>query len=100
MGRDAVEALAMDVARAYERCFGGVRAVHTPELVCVQGLRDYPGFDVLSFCRMADGNRERLTEQIRASRHWRYCGHHAVYGRRVRYEKSPQSKKLSASATV
>lgn len=46
----AVEAVAMQVAMAYEQAAGAVvKDVHTPDLSRAAGLGDYPGFDLLSY---------------------------------------------------
>ncbi len=46
---DRIEAIAMQVAIAYEQASGaGVKDVHTPELARAAGLWDNPGFDLLS----------------------------------------------------
>ncbi|MDR3362245.1 MAG: DUF3883 domain-containing protein [Desulfovibrio sp.] len=65
---DNIEDLAMKAVRAYESDFGDVRPVHTPELARAQGLQDYPGFDVLSLRRGADGKRERRCIEVKGAR--------------------------------
>ncbi len=65
---DNIEDLAMKAVRAYESDFGDVRPVHTPELARAQGLQDYPGFDVLSLRRGADGKRERRCIEVKGTR--------------------------------
>jgi len=57
---EAIEAMAVKVARAYEEANGAVvRDVSKPELARAAGLPDYPGFDLLS---RGSGGEERAIE--------------------------------------
>jgi hypothetical protein len=57
---DRIEAIAMQVAIAFEEANGAtVKDVHTPEFSQAVGLGDYPGFDLLS---RYPGGTERVIE--------------------------------------
>jgi superfamily II DNA or RNA helicase/DNA-binding XRE family transcriptional regulator len=56
---DRIEAIAMQVAIAFEEANGAtVKDVHTPEFSHTVGLGDYPGFDL--FSRYPDGNERAI----------------------------------------
>jgi hypothetical protein len=62
---DRIEAVAMQVAMAYEEANGAVvKDVHTPELARAAGLGDYPGFDL--FSRRPDGSELAIEVKGRA----------------------------------
>lgn len=63
---DRIEAIAMQVAIAYEQARGAaVKDVHTPELARAAGLGDYPGFDILSIS--PDGAERAIEVKGRAN---------------------------------
>ena len=62
---ERIEAIAMQVAIAYEEADGGfVKDVHTPELARAAGLGDHPGFDL--FSRRPDGSELAIEVKGRA----------------------------------
>lgn len=62
---DRIEAIAMQMAIAYEEAEGAVvNDVHTPELARAAGLGDYPGFDLYS--RRPDGSERAIEVKGRA----------------------------------
>jgi superfamily II DNA or RNA helicase/DNA-binding XRE family transcriptional regulator len=62
---DRIEAIAMQVAIAYEEANGPVvKDVHTPELAHAVGLGDFPGFDL--FSRRPDGSERAIEVKGRA----------------------------------
>ena len=65
-----VEAIAMQVAMAYERDFNAeVADISHPELARRAGLTDWPGFDLLSLRPpKGDGSREELAIEVKGRR--------------------------------
>ncbi len=62
---ERIEAIAMQMAMAYEEAIGAVvKDVHTPELARTVGLNDYPGFDL--FSRRPDGTEHAIEVKGRA----------------------------------
>jgi SNF2 family DNA or RNA helicase len=62
---DRIEAIAMQMAIAYEEARGAVvKDVHTPELARSAGLGEYPGFDLLSI--LPDGGERAIEVKGRA----------------------------------
>lgn len=97
-----IEAIAVNLARAYEESLGAtVTDVSTPELACMAGLSEYPGFDLLSsrapgetLCIEVKG-RARIGEIELSENEWaKACNHRDGYWLYVVYDCAAASPRL------